>query len=269
MVSKVLHITSNRQQKKHCYPSLWKSVLNELNQRYRWSTRIVRLVIVTAPTSMVASSVTRASRVTSRSSSGFSLLHLSAFHECDSHVLQASINSRLHEDSYTWSSPTNTPTKMANPAEILSTLNRPETKENIENRAQRDEIKLTSKNQFHITINGSGQKWVKPTYFKMEHKHHSDILLKSCSRDKPCSNRTNGNETRTNYSKITANKKSTTSMWPMIIHTQTNNRLYSKSTVMEKGNEEIQNKGTHIGRTWASQAMLTLFHVFSPSPPYQ
>ena len=66
--------------------------------------------------------------------------------------------------------------------------------------------------------------------------------------------------------KITATKRSTTSLWPMIIHTQTNNKLYSKSTIIEKGSEEIQSKEIHSGHTWTSQVVLTQLPVFSPLP---
>ena len=53
-------------------------------------------------------------------------------------------------------------------------------------------------------------------------------FIETLQRDKSYSNRTKGNEMRIHYNQITTTKRSTKSVWPMIIHTQTSRKTKKK-----------------------------------------
>ena len=87
------------------------------------------------------------------------------------------------------------------------------------------------------------------------------ILQESYNGDKFFLNRAKRNKIWINFNQITKRWR-TSSMWPVTIHTQTNDKWHSKSAMTRKENKEIQSKDIHSGHTWAPQVKLVQLLLF-------
>ena len=91
------------------------------------------------------------------------------------------------------------------------------------------------------------------------------ILQESYNGDKFCLNRAKRNKIWINFNQITKRSR-TSSVWPVTIHTQTNDKWHSKSAMTRKENKEIQSKDIHSGHTWATQVKLVQLFLFRLFP---